>query len=163
MDGKKVKNFGRIQLTGGKCIHVFDFLPRLCVCVGGGRGARNNSALQFRRPCRQMAVDPQMDLRKVVRNLRLKLCARTVPGPSLVGSWGGLSPPPPPHPWNLWVLKKKRNRQFIAVSYPGIKVLIRTLFSLSVFLGSLSAVCTISSVYGRLQRILNRKASSWRE
>ena len=36
MDGKKVKNFGRIQLTGGKCIHVFDFLPIDCVSVGGG-------------------------------------------------------------------------------------------------------------------------------
>ena len=85
MDGKKVKYFGGIQLTDGTCIHFFVFFPRFCVGKGGGEGARGNRALQFRRPCRQMVVDPQMDLRKVVRNLRLKLCARTVPGPSLVG------------------------------------------------------------------------------
>ena len=84
MDGKKVKYFGGIQLTDGTCIHVFVFFPKLC--VGEGEGAPDNRPLQFRRPCRQMVVDPQMDLRKVVRNLRLKLCARTVPGPSLVGS-----------------------------------------------------------------------------
>ena len=75
-------------------VHVFMFLFSFLDCGGGF--VRDNRALQFRRPCRQMVVDPQMDLRKVVRNLRLKLCARTVPGPSLVGSWGDFSPPTPP-------------------------------------------------------------------